>query len=427
MATVGSIVVELQANTAQFHQEMGKASGALQNVTRESGYSERALSHFAAKGLGEVIPAAQGAEFAISKVIDRALHAAGALRLLGGAGALIGGTLLVAAGVQRLQEEIKNWLALGETISQTTERLKTEADEQEKFATRRKAAVSLLISLEGQLAQARAESAASALKAQGDEPNAAGATLEAQTAALNLEKQLRDRNIIETIAQGERRNQALLNSELLLSVRRTKINEDYYGTLRKLQEDATAKALQLFTTETNAMLESLKRRLDLRKAIEDEANAAAQRQGFGDIFAPFEQADKTKQDAQKIAEGFALLLDKGKAFRDVFPEITRVAEEFQQRGFSGFAAAVEDARGKFRDLGIDAQSIETSFTSLSARLGRDLPAGISAAIPEVAKMIQTLDLMKISADRAANSIQVLAQSISAEGGGPTPIVTAPVE
>lgn len=427
MAVAGTIVVELQANTAQFQQEMGRASTGLKTISRESGNSERALAHFAAKGLGEVIPAAQGAEFAISKMIDKALHAAGALRLLGGAGVAIGGTLLVAAGVQRLQEEIKNWLALGETISQTTERLKTEADEQEKFAQKRKASVSLLIGLEGQLAQARAEASASALKAQGDLPGAAGADLEAQAAAANAEKLARDRNIIETIAAGERRNHALIASELLLAARRTKINEDYFGTLKKLQEDATAKQLDQFTTETNAMLDSLKRRLSLRKSIEDEAATAAQRQGLGDVFQPFTQADDTRQDAEKIAQGFALLLDKGKAFRDVFPEILRIDEQFQQRGFSGFATAVDNARGKFRDLGIDSQTLEQSWGALGAKLG-NIPTAFQQAGAAIDPLIAKLRELEAQNFRTAQSVVALASTLATtREGPPAPDVTGPVD
>lgn len=427
MATIGSIVVELQANTAQFHQEMGKAANSLGEVHRQSAASERAIASFAARGIGTVIPAAQGAEFAIHKLIDRALHAAGALRLLGAAGAIIGGSLLVAAGVQRLQDEIKNWLALGETISQTTERLKQEADEQDKFATRRKAAVVLLIGLEGQLAQARGEASAAALRAQGDEPGAAGATLEAQAAAIQLEKQQRDRNIIETIAAGERRNQALIASEALLSERRIKISEDYYATIKKLQEDATAKAIAQFQTETTALLDSLQKRTQLRKQLEDEATAAAQRQGLGDVFAPFQQQDQVRRDADSIAKGFALLLDKGAAFRDVFPEILRIDAEFQARGFSGFAAAVDRFQGDLSTLRISSKSIEDSFSGLSKRLGDDMPAAVRAAGAAMDPFIQRLQLMEIQSNRTAGAIAALANAISSGAGAATPEVTAPVD
>lgn len=417
MASIGEIHVDLSANTATFTQEMGRARGALRDVRTESSAGERALASFAAKGIGEVIPAAQGAEFAIHKLIDRSLHAAGALRVLGQAGAIIGGSLLVAVGVQRLQEEIKNWLALGETISQTTERLKQEAEEQDKFAQRRKAAVSLLINLEGQLARARAQASEAALKAQGDEPGALGANLEAQLAAINTEKQLRDRNITEVARNAEERRRLEVNSTLIANAQRLAATENYFTALKKLQEDATQKQIQQFQTETEAMVASLQRRIALRKQLEDEAKTAATRQGLGDVFQPFEQGDQIQRDAESIAKGFALLLDKGKAFRDVFPEIIRVDQEFEARGFSGFRAAVENFRGQIQSLGIGTEAIGQSFDAVKAKLA-DLPAGLAATAPAIDGFNQRLFAMEAQALRAANAVQALANSIATTQGPP---------
>src|SRR5881396_82202 len=116
---------------------MGRARDTLGQTGTHFASAERTVALFAARGLGSIIPAAQGAEFAISRLLQRALTARGTLLLLGQAGALIAGTFVVAAGVQRLQEEIRNWLALGETVSQTTERIKKDAEEQKAFAADR--------------------------------------------------------------------------------------------------------------------------------------------------------------------------------------------------------------------------------------------------------------------------------------------------
>src|SRR5262249_28262742 len=158
------------------------------------------------------------------------------------------------------------------------------------------------------LEQARARASEAALKAQGDEPGAAGANLEGQLAAIAQEKQLRDRNITEIARSAEERRQLEVNSQLIANAQRIAAVENFNAQIKKLQDDATAKTIQNFTTETEAMLASLKRRIDLRKSLEQEATAASQRQGFGDVFQPFTQGDEVQKDAESIARGFALLL-----------------------------------------------------------------------------------------------------------------------
>jgi hypothetical protein len=428
MATVGSIVVELQANTAQFHQEMGRASGSLDKVREGAGRSERALVSFAARGIGVVVPEAEGAAHALLRIAESATKASGAFAILAKTGLLAGvavGAFLVG---QKLREEIDNWLQLGETSKQTLDRIKQEVEDNQKFLEKRAATVALMINLEGKLAEARAKASEASTKTATGEatPESLGAALEARIAAIDTAQKLEEANIRKTIALGVERDKALTASLLTANANRIVATQEYYASVNKLSQDSAKKELDLFTSQTNAMLDSLKRRLDLRKSIEDEANTAAQRQGFGDLFTPFTQADTARQDAEKIAKGFALLIEQGKRFTDVFPEVIRLDQEFQSRGFIGFALAFENAQKQIRELGLDAQSIEQSFGSLSARLGSDLPSGISRAIPEVAKLAQTLDAMKLSADSAASSITALAQTIAGTPA-PSPQVTAPVD
>ncbi len=425
MASIGSLTLDLRANAGEFHQELGRARTSLGSLSRESGASQHALSSFAAKGLGSVIPAAQGAEFAINRMLSTALRGRGALLLLGQAGAIVGGTLLVAAGFQKFQDEMQHFLKTGTFgITAFLDQLKKDAEEQEKFAARRVQTIGLLIGLEGKLGQARASASQAALTAMKDEPGAAGAGLERELTQIALEEKLREGAILKDIKMGADRERALtLSTQIGLSERRAAV-ENYYATLAKIEDAATAKTLDTFKTETSAQLENLQRRLEQRKRIEESTAALIQ---VGTIVDPLGEAEKTREAAKIRAEGFALLLDKGRRWADLEAQIFAAEREFDVKGLFNFGVLIEEARTKFQNLGIDALSIQGSLTSLAMRLGDDLPASINRADPAIVQMIQRFQLMRLEANQTAIAVQQLANVIAAGGPAPAPIVGAPVD
>src|SRR5439155_1321334 len=132
MPPIGTVSLELTANTAVFHQEMGKARGALENTGRSFNTAEHSAALFAAKGLGAVVPAAQGFEYSIARVVNSALHAGSALRLGGLAAVGVGLGLAAVEGTKKAAE----FLALGESVSHFTERMKVAAEKQDLFFKR---------------------------------------------------------------------------------------------------------------------------------------------------------------------------------------------------------------------------------------------------------------------------------------------------
>src|SRR3990172_6053786 len=205
---VGALIVELRANAVQFQAEMEKARGSLRRTGGSFSTAERTATRFAAQGLGSIIPGAQGASFALERVIQSTLRAGGAWRLLGQAGVIVGGVLAVAAGVQWLEANIRNWWRLGETVSQTLDRMKKAAEEQKQFAADRLRAVTLQAGLEKQLVQLRGQSAVATLRAIGAERSAEEAALTTRLELIDRERMERQRGITQSIAQGPRRERA---------------------------------------------------------------------------------------------------------------------------------------------------------------------------------------------------------------------------
>ncbi len=182
--------------------------------------------------------------------------------------------------------------------------------------------------------------------------------------------------------------------------------------------------METFKTETNAQLENLQRRLEQRKRVEEATASLIQ---AGTIVDPFGEAEKTREAAKIRAEGFALLLDKGRRWADLEAQIFAAEREFDAKGLFGFVTLIDEARTKFRDLGIDSLSIQSSVASLAMSLGDDLPASINRADPAIVQMIQRFQLMRLEANQTAIAVQQLAEVIAAGGPPLAPIVGAPVD
>jgi hypothetical protein len=419
MATIGTIVVDLQANTAQFHQEMGKAATGLNNVREHSGRSEKALVSFATRGIGLVVPEAEGAAHSLINLVEKATKASGAMAILAKTGLLAGvavGAFLVG---QRLREEIDNWLELGETSHKTLERLKTEAEEQTKFAEKRAAGVALLINLEGQLAQARAKSSEAILKTPLGEATAEseGAALEARIAAIDQAQKLEEANIRRTIALGAERTKALALNEQVSNAQRLVATQDFYNSVNKIADDSAKKERDTFTKATTLFLDGLTKRQELLKKAQENLKTQTE---AGAIVDPQGNAEQVKQAAAKEAEGFGLLLAQGRPWRDLQEQIFANEKKFADLGVLGFASLIEDARTRFVQLGATTKAIDESFDFVEKRLAA-IPQAIIDADPQIQALIQRFQQMKVEAFDAARAIQFLNSVITA---GPPPVTAA---
>jgi hypothetical protein len=423
MATIGAVITEFRANAGQFFQETGKVITTTEKVGRTAGVSQRQMANYATQGLGAVIPAAEGAEHAIATVITSLLKMGGVLALLGKGAILTGGFITGVMIGQRLKDEIANWLEWGETINQTTERLKEETESQKKFATERERSVRLLINLEKERRAAASEAQVERLT--GRPLDIAAEEREAALEQETLKRQIRERDILAaTIGFEERRRKALIESAQITANERLKIERKYVNDVAKANQEALDAAKKTYVDQTNALLEQLQKRVQMREQIECQAGAAAQRQGLGDIFAPFRQADETKRDMQKVAEGFALLLADGQRWADLAPEIFRVAAEFERRGFFGLLSAIEESRRRFEIMRIGTQQLVADFDSVRLAVER-FPASLTAADPAVQGFIQKLQAMEFQANQTAVAIQQLANVVAA--GGVPPVSAQPLE
>jgi hypothetical protein len=130
MATIGTLVVEMRANNAQFHTEMGKSQGAMGKTGGSSRQLTNQLSKLAASGFGAVIPGAEGAERAIGKFTVAASKMGGAMGLLGPA------LLVIGAGFAafKIGERISEWVALGTSAENYKKKVEEALEAQKKFS-----------------------------------------------------------------------------------------------------------------------------------------------------------------------------------------------------------------------------------------------------------------------------------------------------
>ena len=218
--------------------------------------------------------------------------------------------------------------------------------------------------------------------------------------------------------------QTLVEIEHTAAAKRVEIN----ATASKAYADFDRQRLEgekkLFLESTSAFLDNLQKRLDLRKQLEERTTGLVE---AGQIFDPSRDTDKIKKQFTLESEGFALLLDKGRPWRDLQEQIFAKDQTFQEQGFAGFASAIDTARTKFRDLGIDTASIDASELALSKRLGDDLPAAINRADPAMVQLTQRFQLMREEIRTTTAAMWGLVNSIAAIGGSPSPLVLPPID
>jgi len=98
--SIGALIVEFRANSAQFNAEMEKTRGGLKNVGEHATLSGRSLSRFAAIAGEQVFPALQGMRQVMEGVFQTVIRLGSGLGTIGlvaaGAAAIVGGALYLA-------------------------------------------------------------------------------------------------------------------------------------------------------------------------------------------------------------------------------------------------------------------------------------------------------------------------------------------
>jgi hypothetical protein len=423
MAVIGAVITEFRANAAQFLQETGKVSGSLDKVGKTAGTSQRQMTSFATKGLGAIAPDAAAAEQAVGKVIDKLLAMGGAAKLAG-QGLIVIGTFLAAreAGL-KIRDEITNWLAFGETVDVTMERLKREATEQEKFAAQRVRAIQLILGFEQQLAVQTAQAAAQRAKFQGEETHVSLAfSVQAEQLALAARTELQRRQITESVENEKLRARALAALMAGSAAERLAIEEKYLASSAKLTQDKIEKERTAFQKTTEFWVDEYKKRFEARKKLDEDLAKLVE---AGRIQDPLVATRATAKAFQEEAKALATLAESGVPWRDLQAQIFQKAQEFQNQGLPNFAVAVETYQKQMIAAGTDTAALTKTQEILNKNLGVDIPANIDKADPAIQKLIERFKDIQREAGNAASAVQTLANTIAVQRNAP-PIVTGPV-
>jgi hypothetical protein len=413
---VGTVALQFTANTAQFHQETGKVNKTLGETSKNFGGAQRAASNFAAKGIAEAIPALQGFEHQIGSLLTKVANAQGLLGTLGAAGLIAGGIL----GGIRLGNLISDFIDLGSSLEDYEKKMKAAGEEQDKFLAKLIKAGDTTRSVRADLAKSRADLAQSAAELGGDLFGAAAG--KHQQAVLDIEageEQIR-RSIVATTERGAAQEALITANKQAHLNRRLAADNRYWAEQDKIASDALAKSTADFAKANNAELDALEKRRQLRKEIEARATTVVE---AGLITDPGARAEAVKKDFVARAEAFAVLIQKGRAWRDVQNDVFATEQEFIKEGLPGFAQAVLDTGESFKKVGVDTDSLTQATENWRKGLN-EIPASVDKADPAIKALIERFGQMQQKAMDAAAAIQFL-NSVVTPGVAPQPQVLAP--
>jgi hypothetical protein len=432
MATIGSLVVDMRANTAQFEADIGRSRTSLQRTGAQMKSTQEAAVRFASKGFGEIIGASAGVERALESLMRTAFSATRGFLMMGGQLAIIvTGTLAVAAAVQKLRDLIGQKVFGLESEEQRLEKMKAAVEEEQKFQKIRLALGAEERQLRQDILQSQLEASAAFQKSIGDEAGARETALQAELAGIEAARAAEIRKITELGATGEQRRQleTLANQKALNErvAAQTKAAVD----LQRIEAERSAKLMQTWARETEVFIADLERRHKIRQDIEARAAAAAERLGIAEVLSQFKKVEELKKGAQEVAAGFALMLDKGVPLRDLLPEMAKASAQFGEKvramrqeaagspavldkmdrelsdiSWGDFITLTEQARVSMQNARVDTASLAADTHALNQRIG-EMPIGINRAVPEIDKLVGRFRLIQMWADAAARSVNNL--------------------
>lgn len=289
--SIGGLIIELRANSAQFHAEMEAARKGLKGTGDAAHGSGRQLSRFAAIAAEQVVPGLRGSRVVIENLFQAVTRTGGAFAAFGPAlgvvGAALGGFALgnILANFRDLRHEghgiaeaLK--LAIG-SVDAFEERMKKAAEEEKKFNDELRAAGALRADFAKQLAQGRGDITARGRQFTGDDEGAARAELDTRLEIIELERKARERNILQQFTDETRRREFLKASEQIASQDRTKAYLDASVKIQKIEEERANKQIKTWQDETQRLVDVLKERVQARKAFEAQLGTGATALGLG--------------------------------------------------------------------------------------------------------------------------------------------------
>jgi hypothetical protein len=320
MATIATLVVDMQANTAEFTKTWDATGDKVRKGSGAFKEAEKAALGFAKAGLGGIAAGVPGAERAIEGLMRAAFGARGGLLAMGGQLAIIvGGTLAVAAAVQTLRDLIREKGFGLESDEKRIERLNKEIEAEKKFLEDRQRSVNLLRDIERSRAQAFAEADAVRLKAEGDELGAIEATLQGRLQAIEQETIARTAQALEATKNTK---DAVLRERLMTAIARDESAKQTAAYAQaqadrvRVAQEASVKVVETLQKESAALQEQINKAIATRQQISQAGSAAAQALNVSGIT----NLDKVRtfgQQLEAVAKKFHMLREEGVPYRDL--------------------------------------------------------------------------------------------------------------
>jgi len=286
MATLGlgSMVVQLDLDGADFIRNTGQARQALGQMPREIDRTSNALNinrgaaRLAARGLGELTGISGQVIFGFEQMTEKALAASGAIGLLGKAGIALGaftGAFLIGQG---LGDELRNLRDFGELSSATVERLRKDNEEQKKWAAERQAAGRSALALQKDQVAAETDLAVLRAKIADDDVGAAEESLRGKLRTLDIEHKERRDTIVATVKSEWGQSAQLIAAAKLTADKRVVLMAGAADKIQEIQKAQLLKTQATYLEETQLFVQQIKARITAEQSLRAATTAALSRQ-----------------------------------------------------------------------------------------------------------------------------------------------------
>jgi hypothetical protein len=430
MATeIGTLIVELRANSAQFNAEMDNARKGLGGVEKAGHGAAQGVSHLASVAVRELVPGLDVTARQIATLIRLATTATGVLGGLAKGGLVAGAGLLgYAAGnaLVAFRDMIKAGygisdafkLAVGSTKSYE-QATKEAADEQTKFLDQLAKTRAVLLQSALTLEQARGKNVGLGATLGGDPRGAATAELQSTLRQLDIQKKIRENEINNQKLTGAARAQAEReNLETIATLRQNAYLQDAIAQ-KKIAEEEQATQFKIWKDETELLMGEYQKRIKARQDFEQNLGQG----GFGGgltttgLGAVNTLQQRLKKDAEDLAGSRRLGRVTDKQYFDAVVELQTRAFASAQELYDQWAAfpAVERAIGVAVDrmtqgFGPLGQVMQDAATATEKMLDTDqqLAARQAQLVEQFTRVPQVTGQAGVAVQKLANDYNDLA-------------------
>jgi hypothetical protein len=527
---IGSLKATLGLDGSAFLRNSEAVRKDLGKTKNEFGLASRKAENFAEEGLAKILPVSSQVGDAMIDLVGGTQKGAAALQIFAKGFIAVAGIMAVAEVVQQAQ----HWRKYGETIEQTTERLKKHLEEEKKFAAEREKARAVQLGLDKQIAQLEGRDTIAisererqaqiiATVKMGEERNKALAKSEqitylerkklrddyeaklaegiqkeiederkkrdeiekATRAEIDLTERLRldavrasgdklrlidaenaarKRGIEQSIQDVERRNAAFASSDAIAAAETTEFWRQYQeeaakaiDQTAKAEEAARQERAKAWIAETQTLVANLKAQQQARQQFESQIGTGAAGLGIKDSatsglrrliearqnlireqrdIAHFQREgliarpDAVRENEKAMDAYRKVVAGVKTEFKDAVPVVEAADRAIDGIGsMDGFIRGMSDAQQWLRANVITTNELAWRIWDLKQRLTVDLPAGVSAAAPEIQKLTNEMYLLKAWTDAAIASFRALASVASggsvqgpSESSGPLTVI-----